>query len=60
MAQNVATKVDGKTLTITVDLSQDLGLSSSGKSKLVATTKGSLKVGDVMVGLNVFRPVPKA
>jgi hypothetical protein len=60
MAQNVVTKVEGKVLTITVDLGKSLGISKSGKSTLIASTEGNMKLGDVTVGLNVFKPVATA
>lgn len=60
MLQNVDAKVAGSVLTLTVDLSKDLGLSKSGKSNLIGTTGGSVKIGNVVVGLNVFKPVKAA
>jgi hypothetical protein len=59
---NVVLNVKDNVLTITVDLSQDHGLSSSGKSKIVGSTHGFTKlVGtpDVSVSLNVIRKVGK-
>jgi len=56
--RNVETKTEGDKLIITVDLSKDLGLSKSGKSKLIATTEGNASIdtkrGKVQVGLNVY------
>lgn len=52
---NVTTKVVGKVLTITVDLSKDFGASGSGKTVIVASTRGAVKVGDVSVALNVYK-----
>ncbi len=57
--QNVEFEVQGDQLVITVDLSQELGVSSSGKSVIIATTGGNVAVPgweDVKVGLNVYRP----
>ena len=45
-------------LILTVDLSKSLGASASGKSELIASTKGNAPVPDkpdVRVGLNVYR-----
>ena len=59
MQQNVEFEVQGDRLVITVDLSQELGVSSSGKSVIIATTGGNVAVlgwEDVKVGLNVYRP----
>jgi hypothetical protein len=51
---NVTTKVSGNSLTITIDLSKRFGPSSSGKTIIVASTRGAIKVGDVSVALNVY------
>lgn len=52
-------KVDGDILTITVDLSVDLGLTKSEKNRKIATTGSGGKVPgtDVKIGLNVYKPV---
>ncbi len=58
MMKNVEIKVQGNTLVITVDLSKSFGLSSSGKSEMVATTAGNVSVPgreEVKVGLNIYR-----
>ena len=56
--QNVEYKVDDKkqVLTITVDLKQRHGLSSSGATVTIAGTQGNQKVGvgDIAFGLNVY------
>ena len=43
-------------LTITVDLSKEFGPSKSGKTIIVASTNGNESVGEVKVGLNVYKP----
>ena len=48
---------DGKTLNITVDLSAQGVPSKSGKSMVVASTRGNMSMGDVQVGLNVYRRI---
>jgi hypothetical protein len=56
---NVEFQVQGDRLVITVDLSQELGESSSGKSVIIASTGGNVGIPgweDVKVGLNVYRP----
>lgn len=45
----------GDTLCITIDKSSDLGLSSSGKSRMVASTRGNINVGDLTIGVNAYR-----
>ena len=60
--KNVEMKVDGTKLTIVVDLSQEFGLSSSGKSVTIASTEGNVAVPgseEVKIGLNVYKPRPK-
>jgi hypothetical protein len=56
---NVEFEVEGDQLIIRVDLSQELGESSSGKSVIIGTTGGNVAVPGweaVKVGLNVYRP----
>ena len=60
--KNIQMTVEGDKLIITVDLNQEFGLSSSGKSITIASTEGNISVPgreDVKVGLNVYRPKPK-
>lgn len=57
--KNVKMFVDGSKLLIEVDLSQDFGLSSSGKSICIASSEGNKAVpntDDIKIGLNVYRP----
>jgi len=57
--QNVEFEVQGDQLVITIDLSQEVGVSSSGKSIIIATTGGNVAVPGweaIKVGLNVYRP----
>ena len=57
--ENANIVVKGNTMTISIDLTQDLGLSSSGKSTMVATTRGftnfATEAGAIGVSLNVTR-----
>jgi hypothetical protein len=56
--KNVTMKKTGNKLTIEVDLSQEHGTSSSGKSTVIATTGGNQDVpgaDGVKIGLNVYR-----
>ena len=55
--KNVEIKVEQGKLVITVDLTKELGPSSSGKSVIIATTEGNIEVpgtADVKMGLNVY------
>ena len=55
--KNIEMKVEGNTLTITVDLSKEFGPSSSGKSIIIASTEGNISVPEreEKIGLNVYR-----
>jgi len=52
---NIETRTEGDKLIITVDLTKNLGLSKSGKSVMVASSKGAIQTGGVKVNLNVYR-----
>jgi len=57
--KNVKIEIKKNIATITVDLSIDLGASKSGKTNLIATTEGNIKLdgpkGDVYLGLNLYK-----
>ena len=56
--KNIEMKVEHGKLTITVDLTKELGPSASGKSVMLGTTEGNVDVPgapDVKIGLNVYR-----
>ncbi|HTK10362.1 MAG TPA: hypothetical protein VL485_24540 [Ktedonobacteraceae bacterium] len=60
--KNVEMTVDGDKLVIVVDLKQEFGLSSSGKSITIASTEGNVAVPqreDVKIGLNIYKPRPR-
>ncbi len=60
--KNIEMSVEGNKLIIMVDLNQEFGLSSSGKSITVASTEGNVSVPgreEVKIGLNIYRPKPK-
>ncbi|MBR9976608.1 MAG: hypothetical protein KFH87_00850 [Bacteroidetes bacterium] len=42
--KNIEMKLEGDILTIKVDLSKEFGLSSSGKSVIIASTEGNQSV----------------
>lgn len=57
--KNIDMKIEGNQLIITVDLSKEFGLSSSGKSITIASTEGNVAVPgqeEVKVGINIYRP----
>jgi hypothetical protein len=54
MADNVKVTTKGSIMTIEVDLSKSFGMSKSGKTTVIATTGGTMAIGDgVIVNLNV-------
>lgn len=56
--KNVEMSIEGNILTIKVDVSQDFGLSASGKTVIIATTAGNVSIpGDESkkIGLNVYK-----
>ena len=59
--QNVTVSVKDGKLTIAVDLGADLGISKSGKSRLIASTFGNVPIpgSDARLGLNVYRPITR-
>ena len=55
--ENVEIEVEGDTLILKVNLTKDLGLSKSEKTRTVATSRGNVKIPgtDATFGLNVWR-----
>lgn len=56
--KNIKVKVEKNTLTLTVDLKEEFGLSKSQKTTIVASTEGNAKVEGMdgyQFGLNVFK-----
>ena len=58
--QNVSVKVDGaQIMVITIDLTAPTTLSKSGKSDVIASTRGNVSVdtptGRVVLGLNLYK-----
>ena len=56
--QNVKMSVKGDKLVIEVDLSAQGTISKTGKSEVIATTRGNAQVPgrEERVGINVYRP----
>lgn len=57
--ENMEMTVEGNTLTIKVNLESDLGLSKSGKTRIIATSRGNAKIPgtDATIGLNIYKRV---
>lgn len=55
--KNVEMTVEGTMLTIKVDLTQDFGPSSSGKTTIIASTEGNINLPDreEKIGLNIYK-----
>lgn len=55
--ENMEMTVEGDTLTIKIDLTRDLGLSKSQKTRIIASSRGNAKVPgtDVTIGLNLYK-----
>lgn len=55
---NIEMKIVGNKLLIEVDLSQDFGKSSSGKTTVVASSRGNAEIPGypgTFMGLNIYR-----
>ncbi|HUX99104.1 MAG TPA: hypothetical protein VMV49_06085 [Candidatus Deferrimicrobium sp.] len=59
--QNIEQKLDGNIETLTVDITVDLGTSASGKSTIVASSRGNKQIEgtEVYVNLNVYKSKKK-
>ena len=56
--ENVKVSVNGNVLTLMVDLTKDYGRSASGKTVIIASSKGNTEVPGhegIRFGLNVYR-----
>jgi hypothetical protein len=56
--KNVEMRVEGTVLTVKVDLSKEVGPSSSGKTIIIASTEGNVSIPgaeDKKIGLNVYQ-----
>ncbi|MBF0457808.1 MAG: hypothetical protein HQK99_07930 [Nitrospirae bacterium] len=56
--KNVEMALEGNILTIKVDISKEFGLSSSGKTIIIASTEGNQSIPGaetVKAGLNIYK-----
>ncbi|MBF0319886.1 MAG: hypothetical protein HQL01_08825 [Nitrospirae bacterium] len=56
--KNVEMALEGDILTIKVDVTKEFGLSSSGKTIIIASTEGNQSIpgsDKVKIGLNVYK-----
>ena len=56
---NIKYSLDGKILTLVIDLAQEHGLTASGKGTAIASTHGNRMILGCKVGVNVYRPVAR-
>ena len=59
IGDNIEARVEGRTLIIEIDLDQDFGLSSTGKSTTIASSRGNTPIAGTdggVLGLNFYRP----
>lgn len=54
---NIESKVNGDTLTLTIDLSKEFGRSKSGKTVIIASTQGNKKIDgtEAVIGVNCYK-----
>lgn len=62
IGDNITTDIQGDTLTLTIDLAKPGTVSRSGKSSVIASTRGNLTITDgngedVKIGLNIYRSI---
>ena len=62
MSQNIKMEVKGDILHLQINLKAETTVSTSGKSEVIATTRGNLPLatpdhGTINVGVNIYRPV---
>lgn len=55
VGENVTATITGNSLTLKVDLSAKGSPSKTGKTVVIASTRGNANVNGVNVGLNVYR-----
>jgi hypothetical protein len=59
--QNIQLRVEDDTAILTIDTTKDFGLSSTGKTKIVASSRGNYHIEGttIYIGVNVYRKVKK-
>ncbi len=59
--QNIAISISGDITTMTIDMSKDFGTSASGKSVIVASSRGNkrLENTNIYYGLNIYKMLKK-
>ncbi len=59
VGKNVSYKIDGDELIIKINLREEKEMSKSGKSNIIASSKGNASITgtDYKLGLNLYEPV---
>lgn len=58
--ENMSVKVEGNKMTIVIeDITKVQGLSSSGKSHMIASTHGFIQVNGLSLGVNLTKKIAK-
>jgi len=57
VGKGVKYAINGNIMTVTIDLAADFGRSKTGKTTIIASTEGNVRLGDTpaVMGLNVYR-----
>jgi hypothetical protein len=58
IGKNISATLEGTTLTLVIDIGKDYGLSSSGKSRIIASSEGNQAApgdAEIKIGLNIYR-----
>lgn len=57
VGENVTARVEGDNIILTINKNMNLGISSSGKSNIVATTRGNASIPGtgLTLGLNLYQ-----
>ena len=55
IGQNIKGEIKGDSLISVINTKKNLGLSASGKSQMVATTRGAQNLKDLMINLNIYK-----
>jgi hypothetical protein len=57
VGDNIKATLEGKKLTLEIDTTKDFGPSKSGKTNVVASSRGNAQVGSdgVIIGVNIYR-----
>jgi len=61
IADNLQFELAGDILTLTIDIGIDMGVSKSGKSRVISSTRGNIAIPgkpELKLGVNLYEPIP--